>query len=270
MNHVSTSSSTRNDMACFRTGSTSTAVSQKSWGSPANSGGELSRTSESGIRRSRSRSARPRLGFSCFDCRFICTSLLGPAKINDANSKSKPRSARFAALFRSSHEKRRPKHTFVYTLVQSAGDRRLTDSPGADSSPEQHRTSLGELPRRPRVLRNRVRASAAPRDRALRERRGLGRDRAPDLDEVVLREWRQDDHGVHTRAAFVLRRARAARPRILMPATASASNGRALPSSSCLRPAPTSERSCAMRASCSRSWASSSRNAARTTSLAEE
>ena len=155
-------------------------------------------------------------------------------------------------------------------LMRSAGDRRLTESLGAGSSPEQYRTSLGEMPRRPRVRRNRVRASAAPRDRALRERRGLGRNRAPDLDEVVLRKWRQDDHGVHTRPAFVLRRARAARPRILMPATASASNGRALPSSSCLRPAPTSERSCAMRASCSRSWASSSLNAARTTSLADE
>jgi len=63
-NHVNTSSSTRSDIACLPTGSTSAASAQKSSGRLASSGGEVRAMSTSRTTRSRARSARPLLGTS--------------------------------------------------------------------------------------------------------------------------------------------------------------------------------------------------------------
>jgi len=103
--------------------------------------------------------------------------------------------------------------------------------------------NLGTTPSHQRLQRKKPRDLMEFVDQVVGGLNVISGNRTPDLYEVVLRKWRQDDHGDHTRPAFFLRRACAARPRALMPATASTSNGRATPSSSCRSPAPTSERS---------------------------
>jgi len=70
LNQARTSRSTRSEIGCFGTGSTTTAWVQKSAGRSASSRGEVRRISRSVTRRSFARSARPRTALSGATGRF--------------------------------------------------------------------------------------------------------------------------------------------------------------------------------------------------------